>query len=172
MKGRSFLQIANESIAALNTVAQNPSFKHDEHLFGKYLDNLRLDPAKMDQTIVSRGVYAYDLAHFLSSYHRDDILFITGKELIVTPAQVMIKIQKFVPLPMLLGSSNFVYNSRTGFYCLSVNHRLNCLSDEKSRTTGQGKPTPDPVSVKKLQHFYEPYNKKLAEIVGYEFQWK
>lgn len=168
LKKRSFLQIVEDSIEALNKSAQEPKFRPDEQQFGKYLYTLRFSRNKFDQTIVSRGVYVYDVARFLASYPRQDVLIVTGRELIVNPAQVMINIQNLLHVPTFIGRSNFVINKATGFYCLSIHNRRYCLPATKSKTTGVGKPAPDPRFVQKLEDFYEPYNRKLFDLLGYE----
>lgn len=125
----------------------------------------------LEHSLISAGLYSFYIKEFLQQYSREDMLFLTGEQLIRDPAGIMKNIQSFLGLPQILGAENFVVDERTGFYCTRLNNQTKCLSVSKSRQ-GPGKPAIVPAVEKKLQDFYTPFNADLESIISCRFHWE
>ncbi|CAK8698290.1 unnamed protein product [Clavelina lepadiformis] len=124
--------------------------------------------------IVSKGMYVYALMEYYKHYRKEDVLILNGKDMILRPWEVMDQVQIFLDLPERITRSDFYKNEKTGFYCFIRQNMQYCPSDEKSLTHSNDtvKPTLPPDYVIKLQKFFEPYNKKLFNLLGFKMDWK
>nr|XP_026694640.1 heparan sulfate glucosamine 3-O-sulfotransferase 4-like [Ciona intestinalis] len=151
--------------------------------FGKDINSLVFRRV-LNETFVTRSIYLYGLKDFYDLYPRDDVLVVTGEDVITSPAVVMNKIQSFLDLQQVITANDFVKLPSTGFYCLVENAtcphppcataniiRRYCPSSKKSLTTVRGKPVPSPTAVTKLKAFFRPFNEELFDLLGYRFMW-
>lgn len=94
---------------------------------------------------------------------------VDGDQFVYDPLQELKKIETFLNLPHLIRHDDFIYNVTKGFYCI----RLDGNNMEKCLNKNKGRPHPDinPIIIKRLRKFYEPYNKFFFSLVGRSFNW-
>ena len=123
---------------------------------------------------VNIGMYSKHLINWLQYFPRMQMLFLDGNKFIKNPVPGIIKVQKFLNLPVLLNEESFIYNKTKGFFCAknisgssSTVAEAKCLGDSKGRTHPRVKDS----ALRKLKEFYKPLNEKFFEIIGQTFDW-
>lgn len=146
-----------------NRMQQNKSFE-------------RLEDIVIDETTgrVNTGykairisMYYYHFTRWLLYFKRHQIHVVDGDNLIKNPLEEINKIEKFLGLDHRITEENIYFNETRGFFCMRDRNSEHCLG----ATKGRKHPKIDPHIVKKLNHFYHPYNKKLFSLIGREFDW-
>ena len=85
--------------------------------------------------------------------------------IVIRPWEEMAKIEHFLGIPKEYGIPDAFYLNRTkGFYCLKV---FGCLYSRK----GMDHPDISSQFENKLRKFFDPWNKRLYELVGFDFRW-
>ena len=124
----------------------------------------------VDSSKVSIGMYSKHLMNWLDYFPRKQMHFVNGNEFIKNPVPGIIKVQKFLGLPVLLNEKHFVFNKTKGFYCTLNNKEsseIKCLGDSKGRTHPQVRES----ALLKLKKFYKPWNERFFELIGENFGW-
>lgn len=116
------------------------------------------------------GMYAKHLAKWLKHFPLKNFHFVDGEKLKESPAAELLKVENFLNLTNVISPDHFFYDSNKGFPCLKKWRRSNrphCLG----KTKGRAHPSiPDDV-IKKLKHFFKPYNKKFYKMTNINFNW-
>ena len=129
-------------------------------------------PRKVNENTskVNIGLYSKHLVNWLHYFPRMQMLFVNGNEFIKNPVPGLIKVQKFLDLPVLLNEKHFIYNKTKGFYCTLNNkegHEVKCLGDSKGRTHPKVRDS----ALRKLKEFYKPWNERFFELIGEDYGW-
>ena len=74
--------------------------------------------------------------------------------------------QKFLDIPAVLTSDNFVLDENKHFYCFRKNAKTSCLNENKGRTRSEGGPKFSEEFVKEADAFFEIYNQELFAFLG------
>ncbi|WAQ95826.1 HS3SB-like protein [Mya arenaria] len=147
--------------------SRNPSVKSfDEMVF----INNETRVIDTSWTLVKIGLYALHLSRWLEYFPLNQMLFVSGEDLIRAPASEMRRVQQFLELKQHITSDNFTYNYTKGFPCYkkdSSKSSWHCLNEEK----GRQHPHIEPSVRQRLQDFYRPFNHRLFSMAGRDFNW-
>ncbi|KAM9837830.1 heparan sulfate glucosamine 3-O-sulfotransferase 3B1b [Aulostomus maculatus] len=116
------------------------------------------------------GIYAKHLDNWLQYFPMDQILFVSGEQLIRNPAAELGRVQDFLGLKRIITDKHFYFNQTKGFPCLKKGEgssKPHCLGKTKGRTH----PNIDPEVVQRLRDFYRPFNMKFYQMTGQNFGW-
>ncbi|KAM9837298.1 LOW QUALITY PROTEIN: heparan sulfate glucosamine 3-O-sulfotransferase 3A1-like [Aulostomus maculatus] len=116
------------------------------------------------------GIYAKHLDNWLQYFPMDQILFVSGEQLISDPAGELGRVQDFLSLKRIITDKHFYFNQTKGFPCLKKaegSSKPHCLGKTKGRTH----PNIDPEVVQRLRDFYRPFNMKFYQMTGRFFGW-
>ena len=132
--------------------------------------------AKVTSKIIRQGIYYEDLKAWKNEFGQR-LLILNGENFIRTPGALLEDIQKFLGIPILIKKEDFVKNHDTQMYCLRKvwlypNEQIHCMPSKKGRTRSN-KATYNMTrkTATILRTFYQPYNEKLYELLGYRFDW-
>lgn len=67
---------------------------------------------------LTKSIYHLQIENFFQYFQPQQFMFIDGSKLKSAPAEQLIKIQKFLNLPVFLKEHNFVLNTASGYYCM------------------------------------------------------
>ena len=169
-KTKLIVVFRNPVTRAISDYAQlaerNPSVKPFEELV--FVNN-KTKLVDTSWTLVKIGLYALHLSRWLEFFPLNQMIFVSGEELIKDPTEEIKRVQEFLGLKPYITSYNFNLNSTKGFPCYKrdVSRSWHCLNKEK------GRDHPDIAdNVKKILHeFYWPFNHRLYSMTGRDFQW-
>ncbi|XP_033112671.1 heparan sulfate glucosamine 3-O-sulfotransferase 1-like isoform X2 [Anneissia japonica] len=121
---------------------------------------------RVNSSLLKQGIYVNNLGYWFKQYPRDQILLIDGNDLTKNPYKVMQTMETFLGLQTYFTEKHFYFNPVKRFYCLArpVNE---CMRGFKGRTH----PVLSQDITKKLQEFFNPFDRKLEEITGQTFSW-
>lgn len=103
-------------------------------------------------------------------FPKDQVLFISGEELVRDPASEMGRVQDFLGLKRIVSEKHFYFNETKGFPCLKKSEgsgNPHCLGKTKGRTH----PEISSATIQRLRDFYRPFNVKFYQMVGRNFGW-
>jgi len=116
------------------------------------------------------GLYARYLDRWLRWFPVERFHFVSGERLIVDPAGELGRLQDFLGLKRLITDKHFYYNVTKGFPCLKKAERggtPRCLGQSKGRIH----PVVNTTALRRLRHFYRPYNRRFYALTGINFGW-
>ncbi|CAL8303712.1 unnamed protein product [Merluccius merluccius] len=119
---------------------------------------------------VQIGMYAKHLERWRRYFPAEQLLFVSGEQLISDPAGEMARVQDFLGLRQEVTDRHFHFDAAKGFPCLKRpegNSKPHCLGKTKGRTH----PNIDAAVVQRLREFYQPYNRKFYQMTGHNFGW-
>lgn len=122
------------------------------------------------------GLYANHLEKWLDYFPMEQILFVSGEELIHNPAEEIKRVEKFLHLRHFITKANFHYSESKGFYCLVGKRKSSDnSSDPKPRCMGKSKGRTHPVVnnsvMTLLQRYFRPHNLRFYKMVKRDFGW-
>lgn len=120
--------------------------------------------------VLTVGMYSKHFSRWLKFFPRENFHFVNGEGLLENPAHELSKVENFLNLSNVINAEHFFYNHTKGFPCLKKwrkSSRPRCLGKTKGRAHP---PIPERV-IKKLRHFYEPYNQKFYQMTNINFNW-
>ncbi|KAG8186069.1 hypothetical protein JTE90_005422 [Oedothorax gibbosus] len=117
------------------------------------------------------GVYARFVEWWTPRHFpKEQVLFISGEELVRDPAAEMARVQDFLGLKRIVSDKHFYFNETKGFPCLKKSEgsgNPHCLG----KTKGRAHPEISPATIQRLRDFYRPFNAKFYQMVGRNFGW-
>ena len=115
------------------------------------------------------GLYAQHLAQWLRYFPLEQMLFVSGEDLIADPAAQMDRVQAFLGLEHAVKAEHFYFDPAKGFPCLRRPEAQlrKCLGKSK----GRPHPRIQPDVIEQLRDFYRPFNRKFYAMVGRDFNW-
>ncbi|XP_027200237.2 heparan sulfate glucosamine 3-O-sulfotransferase 5-like [Dermatophagoides pteronyssinus] len=114
------------------------------------------------------SMYAVYFSRWIKLFSKNQIHVVDGDQFVYDPLPELKKIETFLGLPHSIGHDDFIYNVTKGFYCIRLaDNQEKCLNKNK----GRRHPDINPVIIKRLRKFYEPYNKFFFSLVGRSFNW-
>lgn len=114
------------------------------------------------------SMFAVYFFRWIKLFTKSQIHVVDGDQFVYDPFPELQKIETFLGLSSYISRSHFTYNTTKGFYCMLTNdNEERCLNKNK----GRKHPEINPVVIKKLRKFYEPYNKYFYKLVGRKFSW-
>lgn len=162
----------NSSATNISYTRVASTWTKSEEDFEKYV--LRQDGGINDQHRAVRiGMYSIYLEKWRTLFPSGQFHFVDGENLIQNPHEEMNKLELFLNLKPKISSSDFVFNKRKGFYCISLSNQnlsstpISCLSRSKGRRH---------INVRRdiideLEKFYAPYNEYLYSLIGRNLNW-
>ncbi len=123
--------------------------------YSKYIERaLDLFPSIKMETVcgpqvLESGIYYKAVEQWINRFGRKNVLVLDVAEYFQDRQPVLEKIQKFLGIPVI---SIPEYGKKTNENPIKL-------------------PPPDPKTKSKLAKFYQPYNKKLFKLIGFEFDW-
>lgn len=149
------------------TRSKKPDIPSFESLTFKNMSSGQIDTS---WSAVQIGMYAKHLQRWLQYFPMEQLLFVSGEQLITDPAGEMVRVQDFLRLKRVVDEKYFHFNPAKGFPCLKrpeSTSKPHCLGKTKGRTH----PNIDPNVVQKLRDFYKPFNMKFYQMTGHHFGW-
>ena len=146
----------------------------------EYVMNLRLKLKTYQQSIISSGLYYMQLSYWLSYFAKSRFFFINSQEMMENPGKVLIKLQKFLNLPIELTEDSFIKDKNSGFFCPkhkpSKNHQTQttCTFGKfkgRSRSNDENSLKMPEEAKKILDDFYRDWNEKFYGLVGEDYGW-
>ena len=116
------------------------------------------------------GIYIRHINHWLKHFSINQIHFVSGENLILNPAQEVLKVSNFLNLKPAISDKHFYFNETKGFPCLKKHEskpETKCFDSSKGRRHTRV----DEHSIQKLRQFFKPYNQELYRLVGQDFGW-
>lgn len=123
-----------------------------------------------ESAILSPGKYNRSYEKWLKYFSNEQILVLNGENFIVNPYEEIIKVEKFLNLKPFFQKGHFTFDEKKGFFCINKNldtKQAECLKDNKGRMH----PFISEETIDKLRKYYEPYNKKLFDLIGVKPFW-
>lgn len=121
------------------------------------------------QPLLQSSLYSEFIKQWLQHFSRDQMLFISGENLITNPLAEVSKVTEFLNKPNSITSDNIYYDEGRGFYCFKNNQGVNWCMDRSQK--GRTHPVlPKPLIDAMHEHF-KPYNKQLVDLIGQDFGW-
>ncbi|XP_013778719.1 heparan sulfate glucosamine 3-O-sulfotransferase 1-like [Limulus polyphemus] len=121
----------------------------------------------MNYKAVKISMYSIYLKKWLKVFNDNQILVVSGDQLISDPFLELKQIEDFLGLKHYIKRENFYYNKTKGFFCVRNETLDKCLNDSK----GRKHPVIPSVLISKLRRFYTPYNREFYRAVGRSFAW-
>ena len=119
--------------------------------------------------ILRQSLYVNHVTQWLKYFPRKQIHIVDGDQFRDDPVTVLSKLETFLGIEHRITKNQFTVNEQTGLSCVHVTgHEPLCLGSNK----GRSHPKLTPGHLKKLQDYYQPYNKKFFKLVGHWFKWK
>ncbi|KAJ8046935.1 Heparan sulfate glucosamine 3-O-sulfotransferase 3B1 [Holothuria leucospilota] len=121
---------------------------------------------------IQKGLYVTHLSEFARLIPKEHILILNGNEFAKDPLPILRKAESFLSLETFYQDNHFIYDKKKKFYCAKVSFRpdLTCMGSYK----GRKHPTVSREVLKKLEAFYQPYNRRLKDEFGLssaDFEW-
>ncbi|KAH9504650.1 Heparan sulfate glucosamine 3-O-sulfotransferase 5 [Bulinus truncatus] len=115
------------------------------------------------------SMYSDHLKNWLLHFPKKQILFIDSQKLTKNPVGELAKVESFLGLQPYLTGDDIYYNSSKGFHC------MRSRATGKTRCLGASKGRPH-IKVNKetltaLYSFFNPYNERLKNIIGFRMSW-
>lgn len=105
-------------------------------------------------TIISDGFYSVYYHYWRRFFGPSQLMLVDGTNIVKNPAEEIIKIQKFLQIPVEVDHSYFVYNKEKQFYCL----KNRCMKSSKGRSRGMQFNTE---LHQKLHNLYAPFDEMI-----------
>ncbi|XP_071490198.1 heparan sulfate glucosamine 3-O-sulfotransferase 1-like [Diadema antillarum] len=113
-----------------------------------------------ENRLVFSGLYAKLLRQWLELFPAHQFLVLDGEAFVVDPVPALQKVEQFLGIEPYFSSENFYFDANKGFMCLSSPFKL-CMGKAK----GREHPDIDITVRNKLQEYYRPHNKDLANLL-------
>jgi hypothetical protein len=143
---KSFEDIVNEEISELqaNNINERSTYQEFQR---KIISTAPFNHG--GHSILSRGLYCFQVEHYLKEWPRDQLLILLTKDIKSGSVlqDCMNKVFKFIDLPEEDIADVEKKNTR--------NYQNSLKSETKQR----------------LEEFYQPYNERLFKLLGYEMEW-
>ncbi|XP_052812094.1 heparan sulfate glucosamine 3-O-sulfotransferase 1-like [Mya arenaria] len=124
---------------------------------------------------VDKSRYAKHLQKWLEYFPRSQLHVIDGQRFTQFPAQELTKIERFLGLRPYINQSCFVYNKRSGFYCLRNNTDVSSVTNIKCLPPTKGRPHPliGKTYLERLKQYFSPQNDVFFNLIMMKnwFQW-
>ncbi|XP_067950815.1 heparan sulfate glucosamine 3-O-sulfotransferase 1-like [Watersipora subatra] len=115
------------------------------------------------------GLYSDFIEQWLKYFPLNQMVFVSGEELVRDPLPELAKVTKFLGKPNAVTSDNMYYDKERGFFCFKgYDQSKSCMSRS---TKGRKHPVLDSELLKTLQDHFRPYNEKLELMIGQRFGW-
>lgn len=132
---------------------------------GKLIENVHPRPS---QPFLESGKYSVFVSQWLEFFPLEQMIFISGEDLITQPLVEINKVTDFLGKSGSVTDRNVYYDKGRGYYCFESDNSKWCM--DKS-TKGRAHPELSPQLLSSLQNHFQPYNKKLEELIGKNFGW-
>ena len=116
---------------------------------------------------LKRSIYFRHLEHWLKWFPRDQILILSGENLVKRPLEELADVENFLGLEHKITGKNLYFNETRGFYCMRNETHEKCLAESK----GRDHPVINPLVLQKLREFYRPFNEKFYQMIGRDMGW-
>ncbi|KAJ8031996.1 Heparan sulfate glucosamine 3-O-sulfotransferase 5 [Holothuria leucospilota] len=116
--------------------------------------------------LIKKGIYYDYVKEILKYVSRDRLLVVDGEQFISEPWLVLRQVEKFLGISSYFKKSFFTKIGK--FYCPVFIERpdAGCLKGK-----GRKKKKIDQKTNKRLQRFFQPYNRKLENLLGEKLSW-
>lgn len=146
-----------------NRIQQNKSFERFEDI----VIDQSTGRVNTGYKAIRISMYYHHFTRWLLYFKRHQIHVVDADNLIKNPLEEINKIERFLGLDHRITADNIYFNKTRGFFCMRDRNSEHCLG----ATKGRKHPEIDPLVLKKLNHFYRPYNQKLFSLIEREFDW-
>lgn len=117
-------------------------------------------------TLLDTSLYYKHAKVWLEHFPLENFLYLDSNDLVYNPAKSLQEIEDFLGLPRFFSDGVFHFNETKGFYCIQY-PIYSCMPAAKGRIH----PVVDDAVIRKLQKYFEPYNKQFSELIGRNFSW-
>lgn len=115
------------------------------------------------------GNYATFVAQWIKHFPLEQMVFVSGEELIKEPLKEVEKVTKFLGKPGAVTSNNIYFDKSRGFHCFRSNDGSQWCMNKS--TKGRKHPELSSQLLESLQNHFESENEKLEAMVGVKFGW-
>lgn len=133
---------------------------------GKLFEKVHPRPS---QPFLDSGKYVDFVTQWQQYFPLEQMLFISGEDLISDPLMEVSKVTRFLGKPDAVTSYNMYYDESRGYHCFRSHDGSQWCMDKS--TKGRKHPQLSPDILRALQQHFESYNKKLEATVGIKFGW-
>lgn len=133
---------------------------------GQLIENVHPRPA---QHFLDTGKYSVFVSQWRQYFNLNQMLFISGEELIKDPLTQVARVTEFLGKPGAVTSANMYFDKQRGYYCFRAQKGSSWCMDRS--TKGRQHPSLSPDLLTALHHHFEFYNKQLESMVGLQFGW-
>lgn len=117
-------------------------------------------------TLLDTSLYYKHAKMWMGYFPPENFLFLDSSDLVYNPVRTFQEIEEFLGLPPFFSEHVFHFNETKGFYCVRY-PIYSCMPPSK----GRPHPIVDDRVVKKLQEYFEPYNKEFSHLINKTFSW-
>uniref|UniRef100_T1JBT2 Sulfotransferase domain-containing protein n=1 Tax=Strigamia maritima TaxID=126957 RepID=T1JBT2_STRMM len=151
------------------TASKRPEVKSFEQLA---FANMSTGLVDTSWSAIRIGTYCHYLSRWQKYFPPSQIHFVDGGVLVSSPEVEMAKVERFLGLEPFINASHFFFNETKRFPCVwrtnkKPTHGPHCLGKSK----GRSHPNVNPSTLQILKDFYKPFNAKLYQMTGINFNW-
>ena len=111
---------------------------------------------------VDKSMYAKHLQKWLDRFPRNQLFAINGDCFAKSPAQELRKVEQFLGLKPFVKESQFVFNEKSGFYCIKTSSKKDqCLPPNK----GREHPVVREKYLRMLENYFKPKNEEFFSML-------
>lgn len=129
-------------------------------------ENIHPRPA---QPFLDSGKYSEFIQQWMQFFPRNQMVFISGEDLIANPLNEVKKVTSFLSKPDAVTDKNVYYDESRGYYCFRSHDDSQWCMDRSSK--GRKHPELSTELLTALQTHFKPYNDKLEALIGLKFGW-
>ena len=121
---------------------------------------------------IKHSLYVRWIENYLKFFKLYSFHIIDWTELVRNPCHTIRELEMFLFNGSLINCTNFIYNTRKGFYCVrdvTGKHAGVCYGDNRGRISNGINLTAN--VYKSLSKFFKPYNKRLFAILNKTYDW-
>jgi hypothetical protein len=141
--------------ARLIALLRNPverAYSHYQMQVQRGTEALTFEEAieQQDSSYVSRGIYVEQLLHWFEFFSKEQMLILKSEDFFGRPLETLKVVLDFLELP---------------------DWQPDALELQRRRHKGSYGQTMDPSTRQRLKAYFEPYNRRLYESLGVDFEW-
>ena len=125
---------------------------------------------RQSSSIIKVSLYDVHYKRWLQYFPKDQILIVSGDQLITDPVKEVTRVERFLNVPSYFKHDMFYFNETKGFYCwkrANGKSQIRCLGSSK----GRKHPQVSEKTISKLRQFFKPHMKQFCMLASVNFSW-